>query len=130
MLRSMQVRLIGFVLLALVSLGVFWVGPINSLLTSTKTTTVHATSSLPFNQYANGPYKVQGKTILGADGKPYIFHGVGRDGFEFICTGPQPLDIPHLALMGAPISNGVAGGTYWYGNTVRLPLSENFWLYG
>ena len=28
------------------------------------------------------------------------------------------------------ISNGVAGGTYWYGNTVRLPLSENFWLYG
>jgi endoglucanase len=129
MLRSMKVRLIGFLLLALVALGVFWVGPVNFLLTSTKTTNVHATS-LPFNQYANGPYKVQGNIILGADGKPYIFHGVARDGFEFLCTGPQPLDTPHLALMGPPISNGVAGGTYWYGNTVRLPLSENFWLYG
>ena len=44
--------------------------------------------------------------------------------------GLNLLDTPHLALMGPPISNGVAGGTYWYGNTVRLPLSENFWLYG
>ena len=130
MSRSMKVRLVGLLLLAFVSLGVFSVGPLNSLITHGKPTNAHATSSLPFNQYANGPYKVQGNTILGADGKPYIFHGVARDGFEFMCTGPNPLDTHHLALMGSPISNGVAGGTYWYGNTVRLPLSENFWLYG
>ena len=98
MSRSMKVRLVGLLLLAFVSLGVFWIGPFNSLLTHEKTTTAHATSSLPFNQYANGPYKVQGNTILGADGKPYIFHGVGRDGFEFICTGPNPLDTPHLLI--------------------------------
>jgi endoglucanase len=32
--------------------------------------------------------------------------------------------------MGPPITNGVTGGTYWYGNTVRLPLTETFWLNG
>lgn len=88
MSRSMKVRLVGLLLLAFVSLGVFWVGPFNSLLTHGNTTNAHATSSLPFNQYANGPYKVQGNTILGADGKPYIFHGVARDGFSSCAQAP------------------------------------------
>ncbi len=130
MSHALKVRLLGFLLLAFVSLGVFWFGPFNPLLAPKSVTTAHATSSLPFNQFANGPYKVQGNTILGADGKPYLFHGVGRDGLEFICTGPGFIDTPHLALIGPPITNGVAGGTYWYGNTVRLPLTESFWLNG
>src|SRR5574337_448296 len=127
---SLKVRMIGILLLVCVSLGAFWFGPFNPLLMPRSGTTAHATSSLPFNQYANGPYKVQGNSILGADGKPYLFHGVGRDGLEFICTGLGFIDSPHLALMGPPISNGIAGATYWYGNTVRLPLTETFWLNG
>jgi hypothetical protein len=118
------------VLLIFVSLSVFWFGPFNPLFAAEHVTAAHATSPLPFNQYANGPYKVQGNSILGADGKPYLFHGIGRDGLEFICTGPAFIDTQHLALMGPPISNGISGGTYWYSNTARLPLSESFWLNG
>jgi hypothetical protein len=127
---SVKVRLVGILLLLFASLGVFWFGPFNPLLAPKNATPAHATSSLPFKQFANGPYKVQGNTILGADGTPYLFHGVGRDGFEFFCTGPDFIDTPHLALMGPPTTNGIAGGIYWYGNTVRIPLSESFWLYG
>jgi endoglucanase len=130
MARSYKVRSLGILLLAVVFLSAIWFGPFNFLLRSKSTTSAHAAASLPFNQFANGPYTVQGSSILGNDGKPYLFHGVGRDGLEFICTGPGYLDTPHLALMGPPISNGVTGGTYWYGNTVRLPLSEDFWLHG
>jgi len=36
MLRSMRVRFVGLVLLAIVSLGVFWVGPFTSLFTAGK----------------------------------------------------------------------------------------------
>ncbi len=130
MSRSYKVRSLGMLLLAVVLLSVIWFGQFGFLSRSKSTTSAHAAVSLPFNQYANGPYKVQGNSVLGSDGKPYLFHGVGRDGLEFICTGPAYLDTPHLALMGAPIPNGISGGTYWYGNTVRLPLSEDFWLHG
>lgn len=86
---------------------------------------------LPYNATANGPYKVVGNKIVGADGKPYIFHGVGRDGLEYNCTGEGPLDVQHLAFIGAARSGGGAlPGTYWGANTVRLPLSEGFWLKG
>ncbi len=84
-------------------------------------------SGLPYNASANGPYTVQGNMVLGADGKQYIFHGIGRDGLEYNCSGEGPLDQTHLAYMG---SGSAPGGTYWGANTVRLPLSEGFWLNG
>src|SRR5579859_5564447 len=88
----------------------------------------HASSSLPYHEFANGPYKVSGNQIIGADKTQYIFHGVGRDGLEFECTGDPALDSAHLAFTG-PGTSG-PNGTYWWGNTVRLPLSESFWLKG
>src|SRR2546427_1756617 len=91
--------------------------------------TATAASSLPYNATANGPYHVQGNMILGADGKQYIIHGIGRDGLEYNCSGEGPLDQQHLALMGSGSSSS-SSGTYWGANTVRLSLSENFWLKG
>lgn len=75
-----------------------------------------------------GPYTVQGHTILDASGRPYTFHGVARDGLEFACLGDDYLTPDYLALPGPQIPG--VNGTFWYGNTVRLPLSEAFWLYG
>src|SRR5712692_3296539 len=85
-------------------------------------------SPLPYREFANGPYKVSGNQIKGQDGTQYIFHGIGRDGLEFECTGDPALDSAHLAFMG-PGTSG-PNGTYWWGNTVRLPLSESYWLKG
>ncbi|MGH2495638.1 MAG: glycoside hydrolase family 5 protein [Ktedonobacteraceae bacterium] len=87
-----------------------------------------ASSSLPYHPIADGPYHVSGNQIIGADGKQYIFPGMGRDGLEFECTGDPFLDSAHLAFMG-PGTSG-PGGTYWWGNTVRLPLSEALWFHG
>ncbi len=77
---------------------------------------------------ADGPYHVQGNQIIGADGKSYIFHGVGLDGLEFACQGDGNLDSGHLAFMGSGTSS--ANGTYWFANTVRLPLTQSIWLNG
>jgi hypothetical protein len=85
-------------------------------------------AALPYNAYAAGPYTVQGNTILDAQGHPYAFHGVARDGLEFSCRGDAYLTLPYLALLGPPVAG--VNGTFWYGNTVRLPLSEAFWLHG
>src|SRR5216684_940818 len=85
-------------------------------------------SPLPYHEFANGPYKVSGNQIKGQDGTQYLFHGIGRDGLEFECTGDPALDSAHLAFMG-PGTSG-PNGTYWWGNTVRLPLSEGIWLNG
>jgi endoglucanase len=68
----------------------------------------------------DGPYSVKGNTIVGADGKQYLFHGVGRDSLEFDCRGDGFLDAAQLAFIGP----GTA--TYWYANTVRLPISEGY----
>lgn len=87
-----------------------------------------ATGGLPYNATANGPYSVKGNIIVGANGQQYIFHGIGRDGLEYNCNGDGPLDQAHLAYMGSGTSG--ASGTYWGANTVRLPLSEGFWLNG
>ncbi len=87
-----------------------------------------ATPTLPYNATANGPYSVQGNTIVGADGKQYIFHGIGRDGLEYNCSGEGPLDKQSLSYMGSGTNTATA--TYWGANTVRLPLSEGFWLHG
>jgi len=77
---------------------------------------------------AAGPYTVQGQRILDAGGRPYMFRGVARDGLEFACRGDSYLTPRSLALLGSPLP-GVSG-TFWYSNTVRLPLSEAFWLHG
>ncbi len=78
--------------------------------------------------YANGPYTVKGNTILDASGKPYLFHGIGRDSLEYSCWGDGHLDAQELSYMGSGIGHYAA--TYWGANTVRLPLSEGIWLNG
>jgi endoglucanase len=88
-------------------------------------------ASLPNNITANGPYSVRGNRIIDAGGNEYIFHGIGRDGLEFNCSGDNALDQQHLAFMGSAINTtNPAAGTYWGANTIRLPLSEGFWLHG
>lgn len=77
---------------------------------------------------AAGPYTVQGPLILDAHGRPYTFRGVARDGLEFACRGDSYLTPRYLALLGSPLP--AVSGTFWYSNTVRLPLSEAFWLHG
>jgi endoglucanase len=109
--------------LVLVAAGLVWVKP--ALFGKHS---AHAASSLPYNATANGPYSVKGNTIVGADGRQYIFHGIGRDGLEYNCSGEGPLDQAHLAYMGSGANS--AGATYWDANTVRLPVSEGFWLNG
>jgi endoglucanase len=130
MSRTRKVGLISTLLLIVVSIGVFWFQPFSSIWAH-KTgiaSPVHATSSLPYNEFANGPYTVQGNAILGVDGKRYLFHGIGRDSLEYDCKGDGFFDAQHLAYMG-PGAN-TSNGTYWYANTVRLPLSEGYWLNG
>ncbi|HEX7734445.1 MAG TPA: cellulase family glycosylhydrolase [Ktedonobacteraceae bacterium] len=89
---------------------------------------VAAVGALPYSAYADGPYSVRGNVIVGARNRPYYFHGVARDGLEFACRGDGYLNAQNLALLGPRVA-GVQG-TFWYGNTVRLPLSEAFWLHG
>jgi len=102
--------------------------PLAAFVTHMERSAHAASSSLPYHQFANGPYHVSGNKIIGADGTQYIFHGIGRDGLEFECTGDPLLDSAHLAFMG-PGTSG-PGGTYWWGNTVRLSLSEGLWFHG
>src|SRR5260221_7937651 len=128
MSHSLKVRSVGLLLLVALILGAIWFSPLGSLLGHKSTTPAHAASLPPNHTSADGPYKVQGNAILGVDGARYIFHGVGRDGLEFSCTGDSFMDAAHLAFMG-PGTSGPAG-TYWWSNTVRLPLSEGFWLRG
>lgn len=126
------VRLAGVFLLIVIVTGIFWFQPLRSFFSNSvgkSARSAHAAPALPFHQYADGPYKVQGNSILGADGQPYLFHGIGRDGLEFSCGGGGYLDSAHLAYMG-PKANNPQTGTYWYANTVRLPLAQNFWFNG
>ena len=127
MSHSLKVRSLGLLLLIALILGAIWFSPLGSLLGHKSTTPARAASLPPNHEFADGPYTVQGNAILGADGTRYLFHGVGRDGLEFSCTGDSYMDTAHLAFMG-PGSGG--SGTYWWANTVRLPLSEGFWLRG
>ncbi|HEU0001528.1 MAG TPA: cellulase family glycosylhydrolase, partial [Ktedonobacteraceae bacterium] len=125
MSRSLSAKKLTAVLLFLVlCAGV----PLATFITHVGHSAHAASSSLPYHKFADGPYHVSGNQIIGADNTPYIFHGVGRDGLEFECTGDPFLDSAHLAFMG-PGTSG-PGATYWWGNTVRLPLSESIWLNG
>lgn len=83
---------------------------------------------LPYFAFGQGPYSVRGNQVVDFAGRPYTFHGVTRDGLEYSCTGVGPMDAQHLAYMGHGPDK--AGVTYWNANTIRLPLSESFWLYG
>ena len=125
MSRSNKVRLLGMLAIAFVSISVFWFQPFSSIWAHNAQNSSHAQStiSLPYNQYANGPYSVQGNTILGSDGKPYLFHGIGRDSLEYDCKGDGFFDAQHLAYMGS--GTNTSSGTYRYANTERLPLSES-----
>ncbi len=93
----------------------------------THTSTAHA-ASLAYSATANGPYSVKGNTVVDANGQPYLIHGIARDGLEYNCSGEGPLDQQHLAYLGSGVNTTTA--TYWGANTVRLPLSEGFWLNG
>src|SRR2546425_4121181 len=128
MSNALKTRLIGIILLAVATIGVFWFEPFISIWAHKIGSPVKAASSLPYNEFANGPYTVQGNAILGADGKRYLFHGIGRDGLEYTCNSDGFFDAQHLALMG-PGTN-TSSATYWYANTVRLPVSESYWLKG
>jgi endoglucanase len=77
----------------------------------------------------DGPYHTSGNLIFGADNSPYLFHGIARDDLEYFCKGDGHYTQQELAYMG--LGDTSAQATYYWGaNTVRLPLSENFWLYG
>ncbi len=79
-------------------------------------------------QGIDGPYHTQGNLILGADNKPYLFHGIARDDLEYDCGGDGHYTQQELAFMGA--GKSTAQDVYWGANLVRLPLSESLWLYG
>src|ERR1700693_5898318 len=99
MSRALRIRLTGILLLIVIAAGAFWFKPMISFLTNTGGHTAHASSSLPYHEFADGPYTVKGNSIVGADGQSYLFHGVGRDGLEFSCTGGGlSLHAAHLAF--------------------------------
>jgi endoglucanase len=133
MSRSFLLRAAGLLALLVLFSGAFWIQPVASFFTHVgagTTSAAHAAAAprLTFHQYANGPYKVSGNQVIGADGQPYIFHGVGRDGYQFSCIGGGYTDAAHLAFMGPGTSS--SSGTYWFANTVRLNLSQAIWLNG
>jgi len=76
----------------------------------------------------DGPYRTSGNLILGDDNSPYLFHGIARDNLEYFCKSDGHYTQQDLAYLG--LGDISARATYWGANTVRLPLSENFWLYG
>src|SRR5712692_545915 len=132
MSRSLKVTLMSIVVLAVVSAGIFSLSPLHSTSahSSGESTGANATGKyLTSKTRAHGPYTVQGNTILDASGRPYLFHGIGRDSLEYSCNGDGYFDAQSLAFMGRRGRN-TATGTYWYANTVRLPLSEAIWLNG
>ncbi len=126
MLSYLKVMVASIVVLSLLAVAVVSFTPFAHIHAST----AHATASvnLPYNATANGPYSVKGNTVVGADGQPYLVHGIARDGLEYNCSGDGPLDQQHLAYLGSGVNTTT--GTYWGANTVRLPLSEGFWLNG
>ena len=95
----------------------------------------HTSSNTPILPLASfnlrgidGPYHTQGNLILGSDNYPYLFHGMARDDLEYFCKGDGHYSASELAYMG--VGNNSTNQTYWGANVVRLPLSENFWLFG
>ena len=120
MSRSFKVISASIMLLAIVAMGVIWYIPRGF-------SQAQGSGNIrPAVTLANGPYKVSGNQILDAQGHPYLFHGIGRDALEYACNSDGYFDSTHLSYMGYGKSgNGVY---YWDANTVRLPVSEGYWL--
>ena len=125
MSSSLKIVVSSIVVLVLLATVVIWFNPMHHAYTST----AHAAAAqLPYSAIANGPYSVKGNAIVDASGQPYLIHGIARDGLEYNCSGEGPLDQQHLAYLGSGVNTTT--GTYWGANTVRLPVSEGFWLKG
>ncbi len=120
MSRSLKVIFASTMLLAIVAMGVIWYIPRGF-------SQAQGSGNIrPAITQANGPYTVKGNQILGANGQPYLFHGIGRDSLEYACNTDGYFDSTHLSYMGYGKSgNGVY---YWDANTVRLPVSEGYWF--
>lgn len=142
MVRTTRLALLSAALIVVVALATL-MGPLqtvfatsNSLLQAQQaqlqTTTHLSPHYLPISKFhlrgLDGPYHTQGNMILGIDNSPYLFHGVARDDLEYFCKGDAHYTEQELAYMG--LGQSAANYTYWGVNIVRLPLSENFWLYG
>ena len=136
--HSLKTVFLSFVALVFILLTLFWFSPLHAegsqsqahiATPSTPIPRPTATKSrVPGNAQSNGPYKVQGNVILGADGKRYLFHGIGRDSLEYSCWGDGHFDAQELSYLGWGTNTKTV--TYWGVNTVRLPLSEDIWLHG
>ena len=136
MLRVLKAAILSTFLLVIVAVGILkfdalhiagasqQAGPRALVLASTAV----AVNKFKGNAYADGPYTVQGNAIIGANGKRYLFHGIGRDSLEYSCWGDGHFDAQELAYMGSGTNKYAV--TYWGANTVRLPLSEGIWLNG
>ncbi len=127
MTHSFKVFGLGGLVVLCMLVSAMWVSP----LSSTRAQSAHPSAKaavIPRQTKAMGPYTVKGNAIFGVDGKRYYFHGVGRDGLEFSCWGDGHFTPKELAYMGSGTSTKTI--TYWGANTVRLPLSEGFWLNG
>lgn len=139
MINSNRLASLSIVFIILLALAAALISPLSASLASAPT---HHPSKKPIHhqshhylpltsfhlQGVDGPYHTQGNLILGADNKPFLFHGLGRDSLEFNCWGDGHFDAQELSYMGPGKSTAYA--TFWGGNTVRLPLSEGFWLNG
>ncbi len=131
MLQPRKVTVLSSIALLVVLIGLLWFSPLHPGGAHSRAPAAPAALKprlTPNNPIANGPYTVQGNTILGADRQPYIFHGIGRDSLEYDCAGDGHFTPQELAYMGSGTNTATA--TYWGANTVRLPLSEGIWLKG
>src|SRR6266446_10834140 len=94
MSRSLKVIFASTMLLAIVAMGVIWYIPRGF-------SQAQGSGNIrPAITQANGPYTVKGNQILGANGQPYLFHGIGRDSLEYACNTDGYFDSTHLSYMG------------------------------
>ena len=136
MLRVLKAAILSTFLLVIVAVGILKFDPLHIAGASQQAgpralvlaSTAVAVNKFKGNAYADGPYTVQGNAIIGANGKRYLFHGIGRDSLEYSCWGDGHFDAQELAYMGSGTNKYAV--TYWGANTVRLPLSEGIWLNG
>jgi hypothetical protein len=136
--RSIKTTLTGFLTVLIILLALFWLTPLraegdsNQIQRNTFTASLSkptaTKSNRPISAQSDGPYRVVGNVIQGVDGKPYLFHGVGRDSLEYSCWGDGHFSAKELAYLGW--GTNTATITYWSVNSVRLPLSEDIWLHG
>src|SRR5260370_40190124 len=98
MLRSFKAVILTLCILAVVAIGIFKFDALHIAgayatnhphVSRPPTLAQRNTASKPANgsAFADGPNTVQGNAINGADGKRYLFHGVGRDSLEYNCWG-------------------------------------------